>query len=160
VAVSDKGVTVELKDKRQRILLAGDPMLRRMDLGYALNAHMAQSITKDEAIQAISAYQRNLATQRSENVLATRTMNDLHVVTDNGVDLEKQLDRTRGNKNSAIETVGKLDVDPQKVGSPIKNMRETLAMSDAWRDKLAAVPTPPDRTNTLPLPEKQLGLEL
>ena len=41
-----EGVRVELADKRQLVLAPGDPMLRRLDLGYALNAHMAQGMTK------------------------------------------------------------------------------------------------------------------
>jgi hypothetical protein len=41
-----EGIRVELADKRQLVLAPGDPMLRRLDLGYALNAHMAQGMTK------------------------------------------------------------------------------------------------------------------
>ena len=42
-----EGVRVELADKRQLVLAPGDPMLRRLDLGYALNAHMAQGMIFD-----------------------------------------------------------------------------------------------------------------
>jgi hypothetical protein len=56
-------------------------MLRRLDLGYALNAHMAQGMTKPEAIEVISSAQRNLATQRTQNVLNTRATDDMVVVT-------------------------------------------------------------------------------
>lgn len=158
LAVSDKGITVELEDKRSMTLLNDDPMLKRLDLGYALNAHMAQGITQKEAIQAISAYQRNLATQRGENVLATRATHDLHVVTDNIKDLQRQLDRTPGNKSSALETVGKVSVDPIQrtpIGIPIHG-----GMSDALKAKIEAVPKAPDRANTLPVPERKLGLDL
>ncbi len=158
LAISDKGITVELEDKRSMTLLNDDPMLKRLDLGYALNAHMAQGITQKEAIQAISAYQRNLATQRSENVLATRATHDLHVVTDNVSNLKAQLDRNPGNKTSALETIGKLSVDSQPkapVGIPMHG-----GMSDELKAKIEAVPKAPDRTNTLPVPERKLGLDL
>jgi conjugative relaxase-like TrwC/TraI family protein len=157
LGITDKGVTVELDDKRQMTLKADDPMLRRMDLGYALNAHMAQGVTKDEAIQTISAYQKNLASQRAENVLATRAMNDLHVFTDNKEDLQKQLDRTPGNKTSALETVGALDVDPKRSITPVQ--LPPIGLSDELLAKLSAVPTP-DHTNTLPVPEKKISLDL
>ncbi len=66
-------------------------MLRRLDLGYALNAHMAQGMTKPEAIEVISSSQRNLATQRTQNVLNTRATDDMMVVTNNLEGLKQQL---------------------------------------------------------------------
>jgi hypothetical protein len=33
----------------------GDPMLRRLDLAYALNAHMAQGLTSDRGIAVWTA---------------------------------------------------------------------------------------------------------
>ncbi|RZL05750.1 MAG: hypothetical protein EOP40_19330, partial [Rubrivivax sp.] len=38
-------VTVELASKEKLTLEAGDPMLSRLDLAYALNVHMAQGVT-------------------------------------------------------------------------------------------------------------------
>ena len=72
-------------------------MLRRLDLGYALNAHMAQGMTKAQAIEVISSSQRNLATQRTQNVLNTRATDDMVVVTNNLEGLKQQLDRTIDN---------------------------------------------------------------
>ena len=72
VSATRDAVTLELADKRQLTLPSGDPMLRRLDLGYALNAHMAQGMTQAQAIEVISSTQRNLATQRTQNVLNTR----------------------------------------------------------------------------------------
>jgi conjugative relaxase-like TrwC/TraI family protein len=158
--VSEKGVTVELDTKKMLTLGPNDPMMKRIDLGYALNAHMAQGITQESAIQAISAYQKNLATQRSENVLATRAMTDLHVVTDHKEDLQKQLDKSPGNKTSALEVTGQITVDPGKTIKTEKDGLPPVGITDALREKLAAVQTPPDRTNTLPVPQKQLGLDL
>ena len=156
------GVRVELADKRQLVLPPGDPMLRRLDLGYALNAHMAQGVTKPEAIEVISSAQRNLATQRTQNVLNTRATDDMMVVTNNVEALKQQLDRTPGNKTSALEVTGKVEVEPRH-GSPIDTRQvPELKMSPELKAKLDAVlgkaPEPPVRQ--LPVPEKSLGLDL
>jgi hypothetical protein len=112
-------VTVELADKRQLTLPSGDPMLRRLDLGYALNAHMAQGMTKAQAIEVISSTQRNLATQRTQNVLNTRATDDMHVVTNDLEALKFQLDRTPGNKTSALEVLARSKSIP--AGEPDRN---------------------------------------
>ena len=155
-------VTVELADKRQLTLPVGDPMLRRLDLGYALNAHMAQGMTKAHAIEVISSSQRNLATQRTQNVLNTRATDDMHVVTDDLGALKFQLDRTPGNKTSALEVTGKVEVDAGHV-NPIETRQvPELRMSPELRAKLDVVlgPVPEAPGRQLPVPEKSLGLDL
>ncbi|RQW41349.1 MobF family relaxase [Novosphingobium sp. LASN5T] len=156
-----EGVRVELADKRQLVLATGDPMLRRLDLGYALNAHMAQGMTKPEAIEVISSSQRNLATQRTQNVLNTRATDDMMVVTNNLEGLKQQLDRTPGNKTSALEVTGKLEVEPRHHNPIDARQLPELRMSPELKAKLDAVlgkvPEPPVRQLR---PEKSLGLDL
>ncbi|WP_062345034.1 MobF family relaxase [Novosphingobium sp. CCH12-A3] len=157
-----EAVRVELADKRQLVLAPGDPMLRRLDLGYALNAHMAQGMTKPEAIEVISSSQRNLATQRTQNVLNTRATDDMMVVTNNLEGLKQQLDRTPGNKTSALEVTGRLEVEPRHNNPIDARQLPELNMSPELKAKLDAVlgmaPEPPVRQ--LPVPEKSLGLDL
>ncbi|RSY01677.1 AAA family ATPase, partial [Sphingomonas koreensis] len=43
--VTPEGIVVTLADGAQRTLANGDPMLKRIDLAYAINTHMAQGIT-------------------------------------------------------------------------------------------------------------------
>lgn len=156
-----EGIRVELADKRQLVLVPGDPMLRRLDLGYALNAHMAQGMTKPQAIEVISSTQRNLATQRTQNVLNTRATDDMTVVTNNLEGLKQQLDRTPGNKTSALEVTGKVEVEPRHV-NPIDTRQvpelrmspELKAKLDAVLGKVAEAPVKQMR------PEKTLGLDL
>src|SRR3546814_17557863 len=50
VAIDTKGVLVETSVGKELRLSRGDPMLKRMDLAYALNAHMAQGLTSDRGI--------------------------------------------------------------------------------------------------------------
>lgn len=153
------GVTVELADKRQLHLRAGDAMLARLDLGYALNAHMAQGMTKPETIEVMGSGQRNLATQRTQNVLNTRATDDIRVVTDNLDRLKQQLDRTPGNKTSALEATGQALVDrviEERFAGKTAPPRE---MSAELRAKVEAVP-PPTEPRSLPVPEKKLDLGL
>lgn len=158
IAADANGVTVELPDKREITLPSGHPMLERLDLGYALNAHMVQGMTKPEAIEHISERQTNLATQRTQNVLNTRATDDMHVVTDNLDGLKQQLDRNPGNKTSAKETVGDLVVDKSS-HNPIDSRKfPELKISSDLQAKLDALVSPQARS--LPVPEKTLGLEL
>lgn len=151
------GVTVELADKRQVILPKGHHMLERLDLGYALNAHMVQGVTKPEAIEHIASNQTHLATQRTQNVLNTRATDDMHIVTDNLDRLKHQLDRKPGDKTSALETTGKLQIDPGKT-NPIAS--EHIRLPPELQSQIAALGTPAPKQPSLPVPEKQLGLEL
>lgn len=157
-----EGVRVELADKRQLVLPPGDAMLRRLDLGYALNAHMAQGMTKPEAIEVISSAQRNLATQRTQNVLNTRATDDMVVVTNNLYHLKQQLDRTPGNKTSALEATGKVEVEPRHSNPIDRRQVPELLMSPELKAKLEAVLGQPHepQVRQLPVPEKSLGLDL
>jgi len=162
LAANAVGVTVELADKRQVTLPAGDPMLRRLDLGYALNAHMAQGMTKPEAIEVISSAQRNLATQRTQNVLNTRATDDMHVVTNDLGALKFQLDRTPGNKTSALEAVGRLEVDKHPANPIESRQLPELRMSAELKAKLDAVlgSSAEPKVRQLPVPERSLSLDL
>ena len=157
-----EGIRVELADKRELVLAPGDPMLRRLDLGYALNAHMAQGMTKPEAIEVISSAQRNLATQRTQNVLNTRATDDMVVVTNNLDSLKQQLDRTPGNKTSALEVTGKVEVEPRHANPIDSRQVPELRMSPELKAKLDAVlgPAPQAPVRQLLVPEKSLGLDL
>ncbi|HEX7857319.1 MobF family relaxase [Sphingomonas sp. NPDC019816] len=114
VAVSRGGVTVETAARETLTLAPGDPMLSRLDLAYALNMHMAQGITTDRAITVMSSYERNLSNQRLFNVGVTRVRDDLTLIVDDKDKLTLQLDTNPGNKTSALETVGRLEIDRPK----------------------------------------------
>ena len=158
-----QGITVELADKREMTLKAGDPMLQRLDLGYALNAHMAQGMTKPETIEVISGGQTNLATQRTQNVLNTRASDDMRIVTDDFDRLKGQLDRTPGNKTSALETIGQLQVDAKPNTGPIRS-DATPVMPDHLKELVAAVPKPaepaPAPVRDPPVLELKKGFDL
>jgi hypothetical protein len=122
---------------------------------------MAQGMTKPEAIEVISSSQRNLATQRTQNVLNTRATDDMVVVTNNLEGLKQQLDRTPGNKTSALEVTGKVEVEP-RLGNPIDTRQvPELRMSPELKAKLDAVlGKVPEAPVKQMRPEKTLGLDL
>ena len=172
LSVSDKGITVEAADRTIHELKAGDPMLERIGLAYALNMHMAQGVTTDKGIAVMSAAESNLSNQRLFNVTVTRVREDLTLYTDNKDRLTAAIERNEGNKTSALETIGKLEVDPKGPQGPSGKggagthapKFDPIPPPDFDRDpalnleslRVQVEPRPPD----LPFPEKDLGLEL
>ncbi|RVT38667.1 MobF family relaxase [Sphingobium algorifonticola] len=184
VGIDADGVKVETADKTLVTLGLGDPMLSRLDLAYSLNMHMAQGITTDKAITVMSAHERNLSNQRLFNVGVTRVRDELTMIVDDREKLARQLDMNPGNKTSALETLGRLDIDGRKGGGA--QPRETfdpgpivgVNLSDLPPLPTDLPPLPdgaappakdpqrppdlkPDRSDVLPpLPERSLGLDL
>lgn len=128
-AIDGDRVTVELASKETLTLEKGDEMLSRLDLAYALNAHMAQGVTADRAIGVMHSYESNLSNQRLTNVVVTRVRDDLIMVVDNLEKLERQLDRNPGNKTSALESLGRLDVDGANAQTKANDDALTKAMA-------------------------------
>jgi ATP-dependent exoDNAse (exonuclease V) alpha subunit len=186
VTVDATGVTVETAGQQRLTLDLGDPMLSRLDLAYALNMHMAQGITTDKAITVMDSHERNLSNQRLFNVGVTRVRDELTMVVDNREKLERQLDLNPGNKTSALETVGRLDIDGSKGSAPPAKFDpgpiDGINLAD-YPDPLADLPpvsdrpiapaaakagdlkAPPDLKQDKgdllpPLPERSLGLDL
>lgn len=184
LGIDADGVKVETAAKERLTLGLGDAMLSRLDLAYSLNMHMAQGITTDKAITVMSSHERNLSNQRLFNVGVTRVRDELTMIVDDKEKLERQLDMNPGNKTSALETIGRLDIDGRK-GGPSREKFDPgpidgIAMSDlpplpgdlpplpdgaapAAADKSRSAPPDlkPDRGDPLPpLPERSLGLDL
>ncbi|BBF72546.1 conjugative relaxase [Sphingobium indicum] len=186
VAVDRDSVTVETAGRDRLVLASGDPTLSRVDLAYALNMHMAQGITTDKAITVMDSHERNLSNQRLFNVGVTRVRDDLTMVVDDKAKLERQLDHNPGNKTSALETLGRLEIDgpgraqasgpfdPGRVeGGPGPKAAEGLdglppvppaegqAAARTKSDDLSAPRLKPEQADLLPpLPERSLGLDL
>ncbi len=119
MSIDGKGVTVETASKQVLTLQHGDAMLSRLDLGYSLNMHMAQGVTADKGIMALSSAETNLTNQQLFNVGVTRVRSDLTVVVNDQEKVSRQLDRNTGIKTSALETVGRINIDgPGSSGAP------------------------------------------
>ncbi|AIT82527.1 MobF family relaxase [Novosphingobium lubricantis] len=186
IGVDANGVKVETADKALLTLGLGDPMLSRLDLAYSLNMHMAQGITTDKAITVMSAYERNLSNQRLFNVGVTRVRDELTMIVDDKEKLERQLDMNPGNKTSALETLGRLDIDGKKgpgaqprekfdpgpidgvdlsdlppLVTDLPPLPDNSASASAAKNPKAPPDVKSDRSDPLPpLPERSLGLDL
>lgn len=106
--ISAQGVTVETSTKMVVALPARDPMLERLDLGYALNAHMAQGMTADRAIAVMDSAEKNLSNQRLFLVNITRVRDELKLIVDDSSRIARQIERNTGDKTAALETIGEV----------------------------------------------------
>lgn len=109
--VSAEGIVVRLVSGEVRTLQNGDRMLQRMDLAYAINTHMAQGITNETVFSVMGARETNLSNARAFLVNHTRQQFDVRLFTDNKEQLIRQLEANRGDKSSALETIGALAVE-------------------------------------------------
>ncbi|UAB78991.1 conjugative relaxase [Erythrobacter sp. SCSIO 43205] len=109
VIAIDKGkVTVETSRGDEVRLGKDDPMLKRLDLAYALNAHMAQGLTSDRGIAVMDSKERNLANQKTFLVTVTRLRDHLTLVLDNKQRLTAAVASNKGEKASALEVTSRL----------------------------------------------------
>jgi conjugative relaxase-like TrwC/TraI family protein len=105
VEIDVASVTVKTSLGAEHNLARDDPMLRRLDLAYALNAHMAQGLTSDRGIAVMDSRERNLSNQKTFLVTITRLRDGLTLFVDNVGKLEAAVARNPGAKRSALETV-------------------------------------------------------
>jgi ATP-dependent exoDNAse (exonuclease V) alpha subunit len=86
-------------------LANSDPMLARIDLAYASNAHMAQGMTADRAIVVMEARDTRLLTRQNFLVSVTRARNDLTIYVDKADVALAKLELRAGAKTSALKTI-------------------------------------------------------
>lgn len=109
IAIDDRnGVTVETSKGDEVTLRPGDPMLKRIDLAYALNAHMAQGLTSDRGIAVMDSRECNLSNQKTFLVTVTRLRDHLTLVVDSSLKLGAAVMRNKGDKASALEISDRL----------------------------------------------------
>ncbi len=108
LAIDKRGVTILTSAGEEHSLKANDPMLRRLDLAYALNAHMAQGLTADRGIAVMDSNERHLASQQTFLVTITRLRDGLTLIVDNARKLEAAIERNPGEKTSALEALRRL----------------------------------------------------
>ncbi|WP_420607440.1 MobF family relaxase [Novosphingopyxis sp.] len=108
IGIDERSVTLVTSAGMEHRLKRGDPMLRRLDLAYALNAHMAQGLTSDRGIAVMDSREKNLSNQQTFLVTVTRLRDRLTLVIDNVGKLQSAIARNPGSKSSAIEITGRL----------------------------------------------------
>lgn len=130
VAIDTKGVLVETSAGKELRLSRGDPMLKRMDLAYALNAHMAQGLTSDRGIAVMDSRERNLANRQTFLVTVTRLRDGLTLIADNAEKLGRAIKSNSGEKASALEVTQRLKVAAAKGLSQDKDVGSASPASD------------------------------
>ena len=91
-----------------------DPMLKRIDLAYALNVHMAQGLTADKGIAVPDSRERRLLSQRNFLVTITRLRDELTLIVDNRDKVGRGIATNLGEKTSATETTERLGLAAAK----------------------------------------------
>ena len=107
-AIADNRLTVRTSAGMDQKLETGDPMLARIDLAYALNAHMAQGLTSDKGIAVMDSQTRKLLSARNFLVTITRLRDELTLIVDNRDKVELGIGRNSGDKTSALEVTERL----------------------------------------------------
>ena len=103
------GIKVRTAAELEVTLPHGDPMLARLDLGYAMNTHMLQGATANRAIGVMDSRETNLANARLFLVNITRVRDGIEIIVDNHDRVGRALERNSGDKTAALETIGALD---------------------------------------------------
>ncbi|WP_298303272.1 MobF family relaxase [uncultured Erythrobacter sp.] len=121
-SVNKNGISVSNKDGEVIGLKHGDPMLERLDLAYAVNAHIAQGMTAKDGIMVLSENEKMLNSARGFLVAATRFTGEATLIVDNARNIERSVTRNSGDKTSAMEITG----DDGKATEQYPGFREDL----------------------------------
>ncbi|MEO0688713.1 MAG: MobF family relaxase [Pseudomonadota bacterium] len=117
ISINKGKVIVETSKGDEVTLGIDDPMLKRIDLAYALNAHMAQGLTSDRGIAVMDSRERNLSNQKTFLVTVTHLRDHLTLVLDNTQSLTEAVARNKGEKASALEVTSRLKAAATKGGN-------------------------------------------
>ncbi len=113
-AIDQDGITVTTSSGMEHKLKPNDPMLKRIDLAYALNAHMAQGLTADKGIAVLDSRERRLLSQRNFLVTITRLRDELMLIVDSREKIGRGISTNLGEKTSAAEVAERLGMAAEK----------------------------------------------
>lgn len=133
----DRGmVSIETSLGVKLDLKRDDPMLQRLDLAYALNAHMAQGLTSDAGIAVMETRDTKLVNQQTFLVTVTRLRDTLTLIVDRADGLQRQLIRNAGGKTSSLETAGGIPSTGPSEAEKSKNREagSATATPEKWLD--------------------------
>lgn len=108
LAIDKEGITIELKGGAKVTLKPGDPLLRRIDLAYALHVYKTQGASDTNAIALLDSRNDKLATEKALLTIGTRIRESLVAVMDNSSRYLKLVESQPGHKVGALEINGEL----------------------------------------------------
>lgn len=143
VTIGNGGITVRTSTGIEHKLANDDPMLERLDLAYALNAHMAQGLTSDKGIAALDSRERKLLSMRNFLVTITRLRDELTLIVDSRKKVGIGIDRNPGDKTSALEVTDRLAAAAahgQKIGAVQVQARPKESVNEKTKELERAKP--------------------
>jgi hypothetical protein len=164
-AVGADGLLFRTAEGKAVQLGRDDPMLKRIDLAYAANAHASQGATADNAIVVAQSTEGALINRSLVGALFTRSRESMTFVVDKLTSFERRARMNAGEKQSAIEIAGN-DVKGRGVPTPENPARhpqpqsEKPAPTPGERGPRWPLPPPAVEQTRLPIPERQMDLGL
>jgi len=113
---SKKGKIIKVRRK--------SPEARLIDHSYAVTAHKAQGLTKENVIAICESYRNKLTTQKNFYVEISRAVYGLTIIADDKEKVLERLEQNTGVQISAREHQGVEELGINMVGSPIKKKLE------------------------------------
>jgi ATP-dependent exoDNAse (exonuclease V) alpha subunit len=160
LSISQDGVEALTASGEKIFLPAGDKMIERLNLAYAINMHQAQGMTSDLGIGVMHSAERQLSNQRLTHVMATRVRDDITIFTNDRDQLLKSIEANPGDKASALEHIGEKAMSR----SPATPVPEQASPTDKSAPGSAVPsPAPPEPAWAAPtrnIPEKVIELGL
>ena len=134
------------------LIVVDDPMLKRIDLAYAANAHASQGATADMAIVVAQSTEGALINRSLVGALFTRTREQVTFVVDNLSSFERRARENAGEKTSALEIAGQPEKRRPPGISPAGPERPHVKI--IWPEREPA----PEQYN-VPLPERERDMD-
>jgi hypothetical protein len=160
LSISHDGIEALTASGEKIFLPAGDKMLERLNLAYAINMHQAQGMTTDQGIGVMHSSERQLSNQRLTHVMATRVRDDITIFTNDRDQLLKSIESNPGDKASALEHTGEKAMS-QSPSAPAPEQASPTDKSAPGNDVPApAAPEPTRAAPTRNIPEKVIELGL
>lgn len=113
--IDEHGVSFTDREGNAHSLGHDDPMLRRLDLAYAVNVHIAQGMTCQNGIMLMSEHEKPLNTTQAFLVATTRIAEHATLIVDNVAALERDVTHNSGEKTSALELARQAEPAKEKV---------------------------------------------
>lgn len=159
LSIDATGIKVRTAAELEITLPHGDPMLARLDLGYAMNTHMLQGATANRAIGVMDSRETNLANARLFLVNITRVRDGIEIIVDDSNRIGMALDRNSGDKTAALETIGALgDRTSPTVASPSPPAPEHQPSATTASPK-APTPPPAEKPDPQPIPVRERTMD-
>jgi ATP-dependent exoDNAse (exonuclease V) alpha subunit len=114
LGIDGTGVKIRNAQGIEMMLAHGDPMLKRLDLAYAMNTHQLQGATANQVIAVADSRETNLNTARLFLVNVTRPRDELTLYVDSAERYARAIARNAGDKTSALETIGLVQLPPRE----------------------------------------------